>query len=131
MGKVSGTEYIHQSTKIFFDKIRNDGGWNIFLLALTAKILLLSLWYNVARYIVPLDDMLVEASVFILFAIFWGAIKDHVPSWVNDLFVTGKGYFELEIKTLNRYIFNLFLLHIFIFILGKNLPLDSITTNEE
>ncbi|MFC1623645.1 hypothetical protein ACFL05_00810 [Patescibacteria group bacterium] len=131
MKKVSGEEYIKESTQKFLNEIKDNGGWNLFLRALVAKVLLVSFWYNVSVYISPLDDMFARAGIFVILIVVWGSIRDHLPCWINDLIFTGKGYFKLEIKTLNRYIINLFLCHSIIFLLKKEMPLDKLLKHEE
>ncbi|TSC54831.1 MAG: hypothetical protein LiPW30_297 [Parcubacteria group bacterium LiPW_30] len=120
--KISSSEY-------YYSEIQPEG-INYFLRAATAKILWVTFCYILVLKMIPLTNfILLNASVLLAgsaFIFFWEqVVKDHAPKWCDD-FVTGKIFFEVDISSLNKYIFYLFIANLLMFLFpGTKLGLTT------
>lgn len=106
---------IRQSNRDYFEKIRSNGGIDLFLRALIAQILWFAFFYNIGMMLIPVKDFFLSNTIFLVIISFSlllrGVIGDRIPYWFNG-YVKGDFFYKLSINFLNKWIFALILLTI-------------------
>ncbi len=104
---------IRQSNRDYFEKIRKNGGINLYLRALVAQVLWFALFYNIGMMLIPVKDFFLSNTIFLAIITFSlllrGVIGDKIPHWFNG-YVRGDFFHKLSINFLNKWIFALILL---------------------
>ncbi len=99
--------FIRESNRAYLKNINESGGANLYLRALTAQILWLSLFYSIAHKLIPIRDFLLSNVFFLVilgtFSLMWETIKDKLPLWFSYVF-KGEFFYNFDMKFLNTWI---------------------------
>jgi hypothetical protein len=112
-------QIIKETTKSYAEKIKADGGYDIFLRANIAHILLLLLVYSFLKTISPWTGFLGTNS-FVVVAVICGnfakkAFQSRLPLWINHL-TSGDIFHNSELPFLNKCIAYLLIMN-FLFLI--------------
>lgn len=116
---------LRQKIKKYFERIKKNGGFNIYLRALTAQILWFTLFYNIGILLIPTKDYLLSHSILVYVLVSLISIKavagDKIMKGIN-YYISGDFFHKFDIHFLNRSIFLMIVLSLFcVFLNNVNL----------